>query len=81
MSSMTHDLADEVSREHMSLGLGEFTRLERMLLFAVIAECERCIGSEGVDCFDTGKPVSCPFVGVRHEYGIRDICEWKGVVG
>ena len=81
MSSITHYLTDEASREHMDLGLVEFTRLEKMLLFAVITECERCIASEGRDCFDMGKDVSCPFVAIRHEYGIQDIYEWKERIG
>lgn len=58
----------------------DFSRMERMLLFAVISECERCICSEGLDCFDSDKSVSCPFVPIREEYSVRDIVEWKEVV-
>ena len=78
MSSITHDgLMEGTVREHAELGLTAFTRLERMLLFAVISECERCIGSEGQDCFCLEKRVSCPFVAIREEYSVLDIAEWK----
>ncbi len=77
MSSLTHEMTDDVTREHEEMGLREFSRLEKMLLFAVITECERCIRSEGFDCFDTGKSVGCPFVQIREEYSITDIVEWK----
>ena len=81
MSSIIHDtFIDETGREHTEFGLKEFTRLERMLLFAVISECERCISSEGHDCFDGEKPVSCPFVAIREEYGVFDVLEWKEMV-
>ncbi len=77
MSSLTHDVTDDATREHSEIGLREFTRLERMLLFAVISECERCIRSEGFDCFDAGKIVGCPFVSIREEYNVIDVVEWK----
>ena len=77
MASLTNDLTDGATREHSELGLRGFTRLERMLLFAVISECERCIVSEGYDCFDAGKNVGCPFVTIREEYDMIDVLEWK----
>lgn len=80
MASMEHAVADIASGEHSGLGLREFTRLERLLLFAVISECDRCVRSEGYDCFDAGKNVGCPFVSIRDEYGIADIAEWKELV-
>lgn len=80
MSSVTDDGAVESGAEHTDIGAKEFSRLERMLLFAVISECERCICSEGCDCFDASKSVSCPFVPIREEYSVRDISEWKEVV-
>lgn len=80
MSSLTHIITDETTCEHMQLGLTDFTRLEKMLLFAVISECERCIHSEGYDCFDAGKTISCPFVSIREEYNVADILEWKELV-
>ncbi len=80
MSTMAEELTDQASAEHMQMGLRDFSRLERMLLFAVVTECERCIISEGRDCLDMPIPMSCPFVEVRQEYGIRDIFEWKKIV-
>jgi hypothetical protein len=80
MSSLSHEVTDEATREHSELGLRGFTRLERLLLFAVISECERCIRSEGYDCFDAGKRVGCPFVSIREEYSITDIIEWRELV-
>ena len=77
MSSIAHQIMDETVEEHANMGLREFTRLERMLLFAVVSECERCVKSEGYDCFDFGKHVDCPFVSVREEYEVRDIVEWR----
>jgi hypothetical protein len=60
----------------------EFTRLERMLLFAVVSECERCISSEGVDCLQAGqRRVDCPFYSVREEYKVHDIEVWRERVG
>jgi len=81
MSSLTHVIIDEATTEHMEIGLIEFSRLEKMLLFAVITECERCICSEGYDCFDAGKTISCPFVSIREEYKVVDIPEWKELIG
>ena len=81
MSSLIHVINDETASEHMQIGLKEFTRLEKILLFAVISECERCINSEGHDCFDAGKTVSCPFVSIRDEYSVVDIPEWKELIG
>ena len=77
MSSMTKTIVDETSLEHQELGLNEFTRLEKMLLFAVVSECSRCINAEGHDCFDFHKSVGCPFVTVREEYQVIDIVEWR----
>ena len=77
MASLTHEINDHISISHMDIGIREFSRLERMLLFAVISECERCIGSEGFDCFDSGRHVSCPFVAIREEYHVTDLLEWK----
>ncbi len=77
MSSMTQTIVDETSEEHQELGLNEFTRLEKMLLFAVVSECSRCIKAEGHDCFDFHKSVGCPFVTVREEYQVIDIVEWR----
>ena len=77
MSSMTKTIVDETSQEHQELGLNEFTRLEKMLLFAVVSECSRCIKAEGHDCFDFHKSVGCPFVTVREEYQVIDIIEWR----
>ena len=77
MSSFTQVIEDETTSQHKEIGLKEFTRLEKMLLFAVISECERCIHSEGYDCFDTNKTVTCPFVSIREEYTVNDILEWK----
>jgi len=74
---MTELMVDETCEEHQAMGLKEFTRLEKMLLFAVVSECSRCIRSEGHDCFDFHRPSSCPFVQVREEYGIIDLIEWK----
>jgi hypothetical protein len=79
MASLTHFITDAAS-EHLDIGLVEFTRLEKMLLFAVISECERCIHSEGYDCFDAGKTISCPFVSIREEYNVVDIPEWKEMI-
>ena len=47
MSSMAEVTIDDVAGEHQTLGLRGFTRLERMLLFAVVSECSRCIKAEG----------------------------------
>lgn len=80
MSSLTQVITDQTTSEHMEFGLKEFTRLEKMLLFAVISECERCIYSEGYDCFDAGKTISCPFVSIREEYSVADILEWKELI-
>ena len=77
MSSMTELIVDDAVREHQALGLNEFTRLEKMLLFAVVSECSRCIKAEGHDCFDFHKSIGCPFVTVREEYRVNDIIEWK----
>ena len=77
MSSMVEVIMDETCEEHRNIGLKEFTRLEKMLLFAVVSECSRCVKSEGFDCFDYQKPMSCPFVNVREEYQVIDIIEWK----
>jgi len=77
MSSLSQSDTELVTPEHGDIGLRGFTRLERMLLFAVISECERCVSSEGYDCFDAGKRVGCPFVSIREEYAIADIAEWK----
>ena len=77
MSSLTEIIVDETSEEHQNLGLNEFTRLEKMLLFAVVSECSRCIKAEGHDCFDFHKSIGCPFVTVREEYEVLDIIEWK----
>ena len=80
MSSIQHEIVKESPDEHGDLELREFSRLERMLLFAVINECDRCIKSEGHDCLCSPKFVSCPFVSIREEYGIRDIHIWKEMV-
>ena len=80
MSSIAHGLTDDASAEHLSFGLKEFTGMEKMLLFAVINECERCICSEGGDCLSSARPVSCPFVAVRKEYSIDDVSVWKELV-
>jgi len=80
MASITHTLTDSISSEHMDIGIREFSRLEKMLLFAVVSECERCISCEGYDCFDTGRRISCPFIKIRDEYGVIDILEWKEMV-
>ena len=77
MSSMTELIVDDAVGEHQTLGLNEFTRLEKMLLFAVVSECSRCANTEGHDCFDYHKPVDCPFVTVREEYKVIDIVEWR----
>jgi hypothetical protein len=77
MSSMTELIVDETAGEHQALGLNEFTRLEKMLLFAVVSECSRCIKGEGHDCFDFHKSMGCPFVTVREEYKVIDIIEWR----
>jgi hypothetical protein len=81
MASLTHVITDTTTHEHMNIGLKEFTRLEKMLLFAVISECDRCINSEGYDCFDAGKTISCPFVNIREEYNVIDIPEWRELIG
>jgi hypothetical protein len=81
MASLTHVITDETTHEHMNIGIKEFTRLEKMLLFAVISECDRCIVSEGYDCFDAGKTISCPFVSIREEYNVVDLPEWKELIG
>ncbi|MBA3044869.1 MAG: hypothetical protein KKH41_05160 [Candidatus Thermoplasmatota archaeon] len=80
MSSITQDIVDETAMEHIKFGFAEFSRLEKMLLFAVITECERCICSEGKDCIVAGKSVACPFVPIREEYQITDVQEWKGMI-
>jgi len=77
MSSLTQVVVDEACENHQILGLREFTRLEKMLLFAVVSECSRCISAEGHDCFDFHKPIGCPFVAVREEYQVIDIIEWR----
>jgi hypothetical protein len=59
----------------------QFTRLERMLLFAVVTECERCIRAEGVDCLQHGqKRIDCPFYYVRELY-VHDVEVWRERVG
>ena len=80
MSSMTELIVDDAVGEHQTLGLKEFTRLEKMLLFAVVSECSRCISAEGHDCFDSHKPIDCPFVAAREEYKVIDILEWRELV-
>ena len=80
MSSMTELIVDEAVGEHQELGLSVFTRLEKMLLFAVVSECSRCIKAEGHDCFDFHKSMGCPFVTVREEYQVIDIVEWRETV-
>ena len=77
MSSMTELIVDDAVGEHQTLGLREFTRLEKMLLFAVVSECTRCISAEGHDCFDNHKTIDCPFVAAREEYQVIDIVEWR----
>jgi hypothetical protein len=80
MASVTDDAPGAHGCDFPGVGTREFSRLERMLLFAVISECERCICSEGCDCFEAGKSVSCPFVPIREEYSVMDIVGWKEVV-
>ncbi len=71
---------DRLSVDHSELGIREFSRLERMLLFAVVSECERCMHSEGEDCLASGRKMGCPFVSVREEFQIYDVLDWKEVV-
>ena len=77
MSSIAPEVSVEGLVEVTTDGPRQFSRLEKMLFFALISECERCIRSEGYDCFDTAKKVRCPFFEIRQEYGVRDIFEWK----
>ena len=58
----------------------QFTRLERMLLFAVVSECDRCICSEGTDCLQSMHKVDCPFFRFRQEYKVYDIEMWQELV-
>jgi hypothetical protein len=80
MSSITHELGDQISMEHSELGIREFSRLEKMLLFAVVSECERCVRSEGEDCLASGRKMGCPFVSVREEFQIYDVMDWKELI-
>ena len=54
----------------------DYTNMERMMLEAILSECQNCISSEGRDCMlDTGS-VSCPFVEVRRTCGIHSMEDW-----
>ena len=55
----------------------QFTRLERMLLFAVVTECMRCIETEGIDCMRRMERIDCPFFSVREEYKVDDVEVWR----
>ena len=81
MSSVS-DIKEKVIEIHEAMGLNplQFTRIERMLFFAVVSECERCIRSEGMDCFESSRRVDCPFSNIREEYGISDVEIWKEMV-
>lgn len=77
MSSMSEVIVDGAGIDEVSK-TREFTRLERMLLFAVVSECERCIRSEGADCLQLGqRRVDCPFFSVRVEYKVDDVEVWR----
>ncbi len=73
MSSVTEIIVEEPFGAEPK----KFTRLERMLLFAVVTECERCTQTEGADCFGSGQKVDCPFYDFRQEYSVDDIESWK----
>ena len=81
MSSMS-EIKEKPMEVHEAFGLDpiHFTRLERMLFFAVVSECERCIRSEGVDCFESSRSIDCPFSNIRDEYGINDVEIWKEMI-
>ena len=76
MSSVTEIVVEEPFEGEPK----KFTRLERMLLFAVVTECERCIQTEGADCFGSERSVDCPFYDFRQEYNVDDIESWKEMV-
>lgn len=57
--------------------VAQLSRLERMLLFAVVSECERCISSEGEDCLESLRKINCPLFNIRQIYKINDIEIWK----
>lgn len=77
MSSLTEVIVEETGIAEESPKLEEFTRLEKMLLFAVVTECERCIASEGIDCLRRMHRIDCPFFSVRQEYKVDDIEVWR----
>jgi len=82
MSSASKIITEKIVGVHETLGVDplQFTRLEKMLFFAVVSECERCIQSEGADCFESSRLVDCPFNNIREEYGISDVEIWKEVI-
>lgn len=55
----------------------EYTNMERMMLDAILSECQSCITSEGRDCMVNSEITQCPFVEVRKTCGIVDIKCWK----
>ena len=77
MSSMSEVIVDEPIVEDGRPEFKGFTRLERMLLFAVVTECERCIRSEGIDCMHHRTRIDCPFFSVREEYKVHDVEVWR----
>jgi len=74
---MSEVIVDESGIEEGTPDFKGFTRLERMLLFAVVTECERCIRSEGVDCMHHRTRIDCPFFSVREEYRVHDVELWR----
>ena len=80
MSSASEIILDEEVKTHEFVTLEpqtHLTRFERMFLSAILNECERCICSEGKDCYGSQKRINCPFFRVREECGITDLTVWK----
>ncbi len=82
MSSISETVVEVTESDHepVEFDPAQFTRLERMLLFALVSECERCIESEGADCLPSMNSVDCPFFCFREEYKVYDIEMWKELV-
>jgi hypothetical protein len=82
VSSIAKPIVETTDLDHETVNIepAQFTRLERMLLFALVSECERCIESEGKDCLPTMNSVDCPFFDFREEYKVYDIELWKELV-
>jgi hypothetical protein len=80
MSSMTEAIVHEEVLESVEEDFPRFSKIEKMVLFALVMECDRCIKNEGLDCFETGRHFSCPFFNIRKIYKIKDIEIWKEMI-